>query len=91
MERRARPGARQRIVRASEIGQYAYCARAWWLGVVQGVPSANQAELTAGSEAHHAHGYRVRDTVRLERAAYGFFAVAGLTAAALYVVLIAQR
>jgi hypothetical protein len=48
-----------RIIRASEIGQYAYCARAWWLGSVKGVPSANTRELARGTDAHRQHGHRV--------------------------------
>ena len=50
---------RLRVIRASEIGQYAYCAKAWWLGSVQGVASANTRELAQGEQAHRAHGRSV--------------------------------
>ena len=46
----------RRMIRASELGEYAYCARAWWLRRVQGAPSANVRELRAGTQAHAAHG-----------------------------------
>lgn len=48
-----------RVIRASEIGQYQYCARAWWLGSVLGVPSANTRELRRGETAHRQHGQTV--------------------------------
>jgi CRISPR/Cas system-associated exonuclease Cas4 (RecB family) len=47
------------IIRASEIGEYAYCARAWWLRRVQGVPSRNVAALRSGQQAHDRHGRSV--------------------------------
>jgi CRISPR/Cas system-associated exonuclease Cas4 (RecB family) len=47
-----------RAIRASEIGSYLFCARAWWYRL-QGIEPENQAELTAGTELHRAHGRRV--------------------------------
>ncbi len=48
-----------RVIRASEVGQYKYCARAWWLGSVLGRPSANTRELAEGEVAHRRHGRAV--------------------------------
>jgi len=56
------------IIRASELGQYAYCAKAWWLGSVEGVPSANVREMDAGASAHEQHGQAVQISVWLNRA-----------------------
>lgn len=59
----------ERIIRASEVGQYLFCARAWWLGAVQGLPSSRQEDLTAGISAHRRHGRHVRGAVVLSRLA----------------------
>lgn len=45
-------------IRASEIGSFLYCARAWWYQQ-KGVQSSNQAEMTAGTELHRIHGRQV--------------------------------
>ena len=47
-----------KTIRASEIGSYIYCARAWAYRQ-QGLESSNQAEMTHGSELHRQHGRRV--------------------------------
>jgi hypothetical protein len=47
-----------KTIRASEIGSYLYCARAWWYQQ-KGVQSSNQAEMTAGTEIHQQHGRQV--------------------------------
>jgi CRISPR/Cas system-associated exonuclease Cas4 (RecB family) len=46
------------IIRSSDIGTYLYCRRSWWYKK-QGVESANQAELAAGTELHVQHGRQV--------------------------------
>jgi hypothetical protein len=49
----------ERVIRASELGQYCYCARAWWLSTIMGVQPDNVRDLYAGSAAHERHGRTV--------------------------------
>ena len=46
------------LIRASEIGSYLYCRRAWWYRN-QGVESENQSEMALGTELHRQHGRKV--------------------------------
>jgi hypothetical protein len=55
------------LVRASDIGAWAFCQRAWWLAHVQGVTPHNQAQLQQGKVAHAAHGQAVVLAVRLRQ------------------------
>jgi hypothetical protein len=55
------------IIRASELGQHAYCARAWWLSRVDGVQPSNTSECQAGLAAHARHGARVALGQRLSQ------------------------
>lgn len=48
-----------RTVRASEIGAYIFCQRAWWYQRSQ-QPTLNKQELAAGSDFHHRHAGRIR-------------------------------
>jgi CRISPR/Cas system-associated exonuclease Cas4 (RecB family) len=45
------------IIRASDIGNYLYCHRAWKYRR-EGIESENQAELAAGTELHRRHGLK---------------------------------
>ncbi len=74
------------MIRASEIGEYIYCHRAWWLGRVQGVENANRAQLDAGVVRHRAHGQLVQRADQLRRAAL----MLALVAAAIAIVLLVQ-
>jgi len=47
-----------KVIRASEVGTYLYCARAWWYHR-KGIESTNQAEMTTGAELHRLHGRQV--------------------------------
>jgi CRISPR/Cas system-associated exonuclease Cas4 (RecB family) len=74
------------VIRASELGQYAYCARAWWLGRVLGYRPTNLERLAAGEAAHVRHGQQVVGYHRLQRWAYALLALAVL-AGVLFLVL----
>ena len=50
---------RWRVIRASEFGQYNYCARAWWLGSIMGYAPTNTRDLERGNVAHTRHGRKV--------------------------------
>jgi hypothetical protein len=79
------PKSTSQIIRASELGQYAYCARAWWLGRVLGYHPANLEKLAAGEAAHVRHGQKVVSSRRLQRWAYVLLALALLAGALLLV------
>jgi hypothetical protein len=58
------------IIRASEIAQYVFCQRAWWLGAVQGYHPTNDAVLAAGALAHARHGRSVAALQRWQQVGY---------------------
>ena len=68
------------LVRASDIGLWAYCQRAWWLAKVQKVPHRNPAVLEAGVTAHAAHGAQVVRSRRLQQAGLAVIGLAVLLA-----------
>ncbi len=64
------------VLRASEIGEYIFCHRAWWLHRVQGIESANRAQMAHGTGAHAAHGRTLQRAEWLRRAALALLALA---------------
>ncbi len=52
--------AGDRMLTASEIGEYAYCRRSWWFHRVKRIESRNLQAMSRGTEAHVAHGRNVR-------------------------------
>jgi len=46
----------ERIIRASEVGEYVYCARAWWLRRVRGLAPGDEERLVSGRDFHAEHG-----------------------------------
>ncbi len=48
-----------RLISASEIGEYVYCRRAWWFHRVRGIDPQNVEDLSRGTAVHRAHGKAV--------------------------------
>lgn len=65
-----------RIIRASEVAEYVYCAHAWWLGRVENLPSSHQEAMEAGTRIHRRHGRGVRTSVTLRRLGFALLACA---------------
>jgi hypothetical protein len=70
-----------KVIRASEVGTYAYCAHAWWLGAVEGVAPGDTRRLQAGQAVHARHGQRVVLSAALVRLGYLLLLLAGLAGA----------
>jgi hypothetical protein len=82
-------GEAGRVIRASEIGEYSYCSRAWWYRHVLKVSPEGagiSGRLTAGRRAHARHGRLVAIAVAL-RALGVSLAVCGLLLLALMLAL----
>ena len=64
-----------RTVRASEIGLFLFCRRAWWYRQ-QGLQPSNQADLAAGTELHRQHGRHVLEAGLLRWSGLALFLIA---------------
>lgn len=72
-----------KVIKASEIGEYAYCSRAWWYRhVLKLSPPHGEgtSRLAAGTQAHSQHGQTVATsttlrTIAIALAATGFIAL----------------
>ena len=62
-------------IRASEIGTFLFCKRAWWYQK-KGQPPENQAELAAGTRIHQKHTRAVMTGGCLRIIAYGLLITA---------------
>ena len=49
----------ERLIKASEIGEYVYCRRSWWLHQVAGWKPGRPERLAQGTALHAAHGRAV--------------------------------
>ncbi len=64
-----------KTIRASEIGSYLYCKRAWWYQR-QGLSSENQSELAGGRALHERHSRAVMAAGCLRVLAYALLLLA---------------
>lgn len=58
-----------KIIRASEIGTYQFCHRAWWYQL-QGFEPDNKAEMAGGTQMHEQHGRLILTSSCLQIFAY---------------------
>lgn len=70
-----------RTIRASELGSYLYCRRAWWFQKIGRQPE-NQAELVGGQRLHEQHGRKVMIVGSLRILAYALLILAAVLLAA---------
>lgn len=56
-------------IRASEIGDYIYCNRSWWLKRSRGVAMRPTRELAGGIRYHRGHAGQVHQALWLRRLA----------------------
>ena len=54
-------------VRASDIGAWSFCNRAWWLARVQNAPHERPQQLDGGEQSHADHGRLMSRAQRLRR------------------------
>lgn len=71
------------IIRASEIGTYLFCQRAWWYRH-HGYTPENQDELSNGSQLHYRHRQAVLVASLLRMVAYSLL-LAALVLAIIYI------
>ena len=64
------------IIRASEIGTYLFCNRAWWLKRVEQEQTQNIVEMSRGTKQHEKHSRSVRGASVLQRAGYSLIGLA---------------
>ncbi|MDH5605651.1 MAG: hypothetical protein OEY93_02075 [Anaerolineae bacterium] len=69
-----------RTIRASEVGAFLYCRRAWRYRL-EGIEPSNQADLTAGIENHHRHNLNAAAAGCMQSAAFAFMLAAVVLAA----------
>jgi hypothetical protein len=70
--------AKQRlsVIRASEIGEYVYCARAWWLHRVLELEPEGRERRERGTMLHQRHGRAVAGSRALLIVALGLVILA---------------
>lgn len=68
------------MIRASDVGEYLFCARAWWLRRVQGVRvgEGQSHHLHAGTLRHDRHSQSVARSHTLLWIAVGLLLLAGM-------------
>lgn len=70
------------LIRASELSQFSFCQRAWWLSTVKQISPRNQGVMNYGTRFHRVHTRQVYSAVRWRNASF-FLLASGLSLLAL--------
>jgi hypothetical protein len=66
------------LIQASELAQYGFCRRAWWLDVVKNIPIEYEANLKRGQQIHARYGGEVRAAIRWQQVGYTLLGLGGI-------------
>lgn len=66
------------LIRASELAQFSFCQRAWWLTVAKGHQPHHQASLNQGVLTHNRHYQHVQTAQRWRYASFFLLGGGGL-------------
>jgi len=70
------------IIGASEVAEYVYCRRAWWLRRVQEISIPDSPEMQHGTSVHAEHNNRVKSAIGVQYCGY-LLVVVGIVAVVL--------
>ena len=76
---------------ASEIAEYVYCKRAWWLRRVQEIPISDSSNLQYGTSVHLNHNKRVKHALGLQYCGYLLVVIGVFAAIFLFLDAVAPR
>ena len=76
---------------ASEIAEYVYCKRAWWLRRVQEIPISDSSNLQYGTSVHLSHSRHVKYALGVQYCGYLFIGIGVFAAILLFLDAVALR
>ena len=59
------PWVKKRVIKASEINQYAFCPRAWWWREIEGIEPEDVERLSEGAKFHRRYSGHILVLERL--------------------------
>jgi hypothetical protein len=63
------------VIKASELAEFDFCQRAWWMQHVQGVVAEPSQSLLRGQKHHTTHYRQLQIANYLRQASFGLFGV----------------
>jgi len=63
------------LIKASELAEYGFCHKSWWLRNICQLSPANQANLTRGQRVHTRNEHQVQSANRWQQASFILFGI----------------